>query len=411
MKALRVAIVAGESSGDALGAALIAALRERTELEVRGVAGPAMRAAGCEALADAHELAVMGLIEPLEHLPRLWRLRSLLLRQLIAWRPDVFIGVDAPAFNLNLAARFKRHGIATVQYVSPQVWAWRQRRVRTIARRCDLVLCLLPFEPAFYARHAVRAQFVGHPLADQVPLAIDRPAARAALAAAAGRGSGLGATAAANRSLLLALLPGSRVAEVQRLARPFLECAALLSQRHPELQVIAPMANSAAHSEFARALAQHQGSLRVQVLVGQARRALAAADVALVASGTATLEALLCRCPMVVAYRVNAATALLLRQLRLVRLPHFALPNLLAGRALVPEFFQEAAVPANLCAAVERVLADAAERATVQQEFDRIHRLLRAGGAGRAADEVLALLAARAEAARGGGSEGVRAAV
>jgi len=397
MTPLRVAIVAGESSGDALGAALIAALRERTELEVRGVAGPAMRTAGCEALADAHELAVMGLIEPLKHLPRLWRLRSMLLRRLLSWQPHVFIGVDAPAFNLNLAARFKQRGIATVQYVSPQVWAWRQGRVRTIAQRCDLVLCLLPFEPAFYARHAVRAQFVGHPLADQVPLMIDRAAARAALAASAGRAAGASATATANRPLLLALLPGSRVAEVQRLARPFLDAALLLERRHPDLQVVAPMANSAAHSEFARVLAQHPGKLRVQPLVGQASRVLAAADVALVASGTATLEALLCRCPMVVAYRVNAATAFLLRRLSLVRLPHFALPNLLAGRALVPEFFQEAADPANLCAAVERQLADPTGQAALQQEFDRIHRLLRAGGAGRAADEVLSLLAARAQ--------------
>jgi lipid-A-disaccharide synthase len=409
MNALRVAIVAGESSGDALGAALIAALRERTDIEVRGVAGPAMRNAGCEALADAHELAVMGLIEPLKHLPRLWRLRSMLLRELISWQPDVFIGVDAPAFNLNLAARFKRHGIATVQYVSPQIWAWRQGRVRTIARRCDLVLCLLPFEPPFYERHAVRARFVGHPLADQVPLVIDHAAARAALTASTGRGTGLNAVL--NRPLLLALLPGSRVTEVQRLARPFLETAALLAQHHPDLQVIAPMANSAAHSEFARALAQHPGTLRVQVLVGQASRALAAADVALVASGTATLEALLCRCPMVVAYRVNAATAFLLRTLRLVRLPRFALPNLLAGHALVPEFFQEAAIPANLCAAVERELAAPAERAAMQQEFDRIHRTLRAGGAGRAADEVLALLAAHAAGIGRGGGDGVRATV
>lgn len=398
MNTLRVAIVAGESSGDALGAALIAALRERTDLEVRGLAGPAMRSAGCQALADAHELAVMGLIEPLKHLPRLWRLRSMLLRELIGWQPHVFIGVDAPAFNLSLAARFKQHGIATVQYVSPQVWAWRQGRVRKIARRCDLVLCLLPFEPAFYERHAVRAQFVGHPLADQVPLVIDRAAARAALAAAAGRTSGASTATGPNRALLLALLPGSRVAEVQRLAPVFLQAATLLEQRHPDLQVVVPMANSGAHSEFARALARHPAKPRVQLLVGQANRALAAADVALVASGTATLEALLCRCPMVVAYRVNAATAFLLRTLRLVRLPQFSLPNLLAGRALVPEFFQEAAVPANLCAAVERVLTDTGERTLMQQEFDRIHRMLRAGGAARAADEVLALLAARARA-------------
>lgn len=409
MQALRVAIVAGESSGDALGAALIAALRERTPVEVRGLAGPQMRTAGCQALADAHELAVMGLIEPLKHLPRLLRLRSMLLEQLLAWQPHVFIGIDSPAFNLTLAGHFKRHGIATVQYVSPQVWAWREGRVRKIARRCDLVLCLLPFEPAFYQRHAVRAQFVGHPLADQVPLAIDRSAARAALTAAAGRGSGASGPAGAHRGLLLALLPGSRVAEVERLARPFLETAALLERQHPDLQVVVPIANSAAHSEFARALAQRRGPQRVQLLVGQASRALAAADVALVASGTATLEALLCRCPMVVAYRVNAATAFLLRTLRLVRLPHFAMPNLLAGRALVPEFFQEAAVPANLCAAVEQVLADTTQRAHMQQEFDRIHRMLRAGGAARAADEVLALLARRPEGLGPAGTDGVRA--
>ncbi len=400
MSALRVAIVAGEASGDALGAALIGALRAHTEVEVRGVAGPAMRAAGCEALADAHELAVMGLIEPLKHLPRLWRLRSLLLRQLMHWQPSVFIGVDAPAFNLNLAAQFKRRGVATVQYVSPQIWAWRQGRARTIARRCDLVLCLLPFEPAFYAHYAVRAQFVGHPLADQVPLAIDRAAARRELGLALDRP-------------LLALLPGSRVGEVQRLAGPFIESARQLRLRHPGLQVIAPMANTAVQTEFRHALATArdaggagdgggagEGRVRegragqdgVVVLDGQARRALMAADVALVASGTATLEALLCRCPLVVAYRVSPATALLVRTLRLVRLPQFALPNLLAGKALVPEFFQEAAIPANLCPALEDALTDRARRELLQQEFARIHAALRAGGAARAAQEVLTLL-------------------
>jgi lipid-A-disaccharide synthase len=395
MSALRVAIVAGEASGDALGAALIGALRAHTAVEFRGVAGPAMRAAGCEVLADAHELAVMGLIEPLKHLPRLWRLRSRLLTQLMNWQPSVFIGVDAPAFNLNLAAHFKRRGVVTVQYVSPQIWAWRQGRARTIARRCDLVLCLLPFEPAFYAHYAVRAQFVGHPLADQVPLAIDRAAARREL------GLGLGLGLALDRPLL-ALLPGSRVGEVQRLAGPFIESARQLRLRHPGLQVVAPMANAAVQTEFRHALAaaggaggagaDGAGDDGVLVLDGQARRALMAADVALVASGTATLEALLCRCPMVVAYRVSPATALLVRTLRLVRLPQFALPNLLAGKALVPEFFQQAAIPANLCPALEDALTDQAHRELLQQEFARIHAALRAGGAARAAQEVLTLL-------------------
>jgi lipid-A-disaccharide synthase len=382
MGILRVAIVAGETSGDALGAALMAALRERAgPIEFRGVAGPAMRAAGCVALADAHELAVMGLIEPLKHLPRLLRLRSMLIKRISAWRPELFIGVDAPAFNLGLAARFKARGILTVQYVSPQVWAWRPGRVRTIARRCDLVLCLLPFEPEFYRSHAVRAEFVGHPLADQIPLQPDRAAARAAL--------GLDA-----RRPVLALLPGSRLGEVQRLAAPFIATAIELSRRRPQLQLLAPMANAAARAAFEHALlgAPAAAALNLQLLDGQARGALTAADAALVTSGTATLEALLCGCPMVVAYRVGALTALLLRTLRLVRLRYFSLPNLLAGEALAPEFFQEAVTSENLSGAIERALDDVAQREYLQREFLRVHQSLRAGGAGRAADAVLQLL-------------------
>jgi lipid-A-disaccharide synthase len=385
MTSLRVAIVAGETSGDALGAALIAALRARSgPIEIRGVAGPAMRAAGCVALADANELAVMGLIEPLRHLPRLLRLRAMLIDRIGAWRPDVFIGIDAPAFNLGLAARFKSRGIATVQYVSPQVWAWRPGRVRKIARRCDLVLCLLPFEPEFYRSHAVRAEFVGHPLADQIPLVPDRPAARAAL--------GLPVHGA-----VLALLPGSRVGEVQRLAPAFIATASELSRRRPGLQLLAPMANAAVRAVFQRALAAAPQAPRLQLylLDGQARSALTAADAALVASGTATLEALLCRCPMVVAYRVGAVTALLLRTLRLVRLPYFSLPNLLAGEALVPEFFQEAVSSENLSGAVERALDDDARREYLQRAFLQVHESLRAGGAARAAAAVLQLLRAK----------------
>ncbi|HEX4024460.1 MAG TPA: lipid-A-disaccharide synthase [Steroidobacteraceae bacterium] len=397
MNAVRVAIVAGESSGDALGGALIQALRARlAAIEFRGVAGPAMRAAGCQALADAHELAVMGLIEPLAHLPRLLRLRSKLLAELTAWQPDVFIGIDAPAFNLTLAGRFKARGIATVQYVSPQIWAWRQGRVRKIARRCDLVLCLLPFEPAFYARHAVRAEFVGHPLADQVPLVPDRAAARAALGLPAG-------------VPMLALLPGSRLGEVQRLAAPFIASAVELSRRHPGLQLVAAMANAAVRAEFERALAAAAVPIAaagaggagpqpvtVRVLDGQARAALTAADAALVASGTASLEALLCRCPMVVAYRVSALTAALVRTLRLVRLARFSLPNLLAGEALAPEFFQEAVIPANLCPAIEQALTDTGRREYLQRRFQAIHESLRADGAAQAAQAVLRLLEARA---------------
>ncbi|HEX2788976.1 MAG TPA: lipid-A-disaccharide synthase [Steroidobacteraceae bacterium] len=379
---LRVAMVAGETSGDALGAALIAALRERSgPIEFLGVAGPRMLAAGCVPLADADELAVMGLIEPLKHLPRLLRLRSMLIERISAWKPDVFIGIDSPAFNLGLAGKFRSRGIATVQYVSPQVWAWRPGRVRKIARRCDLVLCLLPFEPEFYRTHAVRAEFVGHPLADQIPLLPDRAAARAALAVDA-------------QLPVVALLPGSRVGELRQLAAPFIAAAIELSRRRPGLLLLAPMANGAVRAEFERALAAapQAARLNLRLLDGQARGVLTAADAALVASGTATLEALLCRCPMVVAYRVGAVTALLLRTLRLIRLPYFSLPNLLAGESLVPEFAQEAVTSDNLSAALERALDDVVRREYLQREFLQVHESLRAGGAASAAQAVLRLL-------------------
>jgi lipid-A-disaccharide synthase len=379
---LRIAVVAGETSGDQLGAALIAALQARSPgVQIRGVCGPLMRAAGCQPIADAHELAVMGLVEVLAHLPRLVRLRRTLRREFLAWQPDVFIGIDAPEFNLGLAAQLHAAGLRTVQYVSPQVWAWRERRVRAIARACDLVLCLLPFEPGFYARHAVRASFVGHPLADQIPLDGDRVAARAAL--------GLAADAT-----VVALLPGSRRGEVTRLGPDFIAAAAILARAMPGSEFIAPMASGEVRALFERDCAR-AGGARIRVLDGQARVALQAADAALVASGTASLEALLCRCPMVVAYRLSAATAFLLRVLRMVRLRHFSLPNLLAGEALVPEFFQEAVGGAPLATALQAQLSGGEHRAALLQRFRDIHLSLRLDGAARAADAVLELIGTR----------------
>jgi lipid-A-disaccharide synthase len=382
---LRIAVVAGETSGDQLGAALLAALRARVPgLQVHGVGGPLMRAAGCEAIADAHELAVMGLVEVLSHLPRLLRLRRTLRRELLAWQPDVFIGIDAPEFNLGLAAQLRAAGLRTVQYVSPQVWAWREWRVRAIARACDLVLCLLPFEPAFYGRHAVQARFVGHPLADQIPLDGDRDAARTALGIAPG-------------TAVVALLPGSRHGEVTRLGPDFIRAAVILAAAMPGVEFIAPMASPEVRALFERDCAA-AGALargvRIRVLDGQARVALQAADAALVASGTASLEALLCRCPMVVAYRLSAATAFLLRVLRMVRLRHFSLPNLLAGEALVPEFFQEAVSGAALAAALQAQLRGGERRAALLARFRDIHLRLRQGGAARAAAAVLELIGA-----------------
>jgi lipid-A-disaccharide synthase len=377
---LRVGIVAGESSGDQLGAALIAALRERVpDLECFGVAGPRMVAVGCQAWAGAEELAVMGLTEVVRHLPRLLRLRTALAGRLLASRPDVFVGVDAPEFNLGLAKRLHASGLPTVQYVSPQVWAWRQGRVRNIGRACDLVLCLLPFETAFYARHGVPAAFVGHPLADQIPLEVDRAGARAAL--------GLEPSAR-----IVALLPGSRVGEVERLGADFLGAAAWLAERRPDLRFIAPMATARAREIFERKQAEVSGLPKVLLIEGRAQQALAACDAAIVASGTATLETLLSRRPMVVAYRLGALTAFLLRRLRLVKVPYFSQPNLLVGRALVPELLQEQVSGAALGEALLGRLEDRAYLCELDREFRKVHATLRGNGAARAADAILTLL-------------------
>jgi lipid-A-disaccharide synthase len=376
---LRVGFVAGEHSGDQLGAALIAALRARVpQLSCFGVAGPKMIAAGCEPWAASEELAVMGLAEVLRHLPRLLWLRRSLRARFRAARPDVFIGIDAPEFNLPLARRLKAAAIPTVQYVSPQVWAWRQGRVRGMAAACDLVLCLLPFETEFYARHGVPAVFVGHPLADEIPLAVDRAEARRAL--------GLDP-----RGPLIALLPGSRIAEVARLAAPFAAAAGQIRAQRPQSAFVAPMASPATREVFAREIAQLSDAPAIHALDGQAQRALAACDAAIVASGTATLETLLTGRPMVVAYRVSALTAFVLRTLGLVKVRYFSQPNLLAGRRLVPEFFQEEVSGAALGDALLREMEDGAHVRELLDEFAGIHRALRRDGAARAAEAILRL--------------------
>jgi len=394
---LSVGIVAGESSGDTLGAALINALRAHApNLKCFGVAGPKMIAAGCDAWASSEELAMMGFTEPLRHLPRLLKLRSMLTSRFSTLRPDVFVGIDAPAFNLGLEKRLKQRGLKTVQYVSPQVWAWRQGRVRTIGKACDLVLCLLPFETDFYAQHGVRAVFVGHPLADQIPLEIDRAEARREL--------GIDSDAT-----VVALLPGSRMGEVERLGADFAAAAAWIAERRPDIRFVAPMASARVRTAFERQVAAlltaipmrepaslaMPGAPAITLLDGQAQRALAAADGVIVASGTATLETLLTGRPMVVAYRLSSVTAFLLRTLGLVKVPYFSQPNLLVGRRLVPEFFQEEVSGAALGAALLHEIEDPRHVSELSREFRAVHEVLRRGGAERAATAILATVRGR----------------
>jgi lipid-A-disaccharide synthase len=385
---LRVGLVAGETSGDTLGAALIAAIRmQAPDAQFFGMAGPKMVAAGCEAWASSDELGVMGLVEVLTHLPRLWSLRRALIRRFLQVRPDVVVGIDVPDFNLGLARRLKRGGLRTVQYVSPQVWAWRQGRVKTIGHSVDLVLCLLPFETEFYGQHGVRAEFVGHPLADQIPLQIDREGARQAL----------GIDRAAR---VVALLPGSRMGEVQRLGADFIGAAAWIAARAPGTKFVAPMASRRVRESFEKQRGQVAGAPVIDVLDGQAQRALAAADGVIVASGTATLETTLSKRPMVVAYRLGAITAFLLRRLGLVKVPYFSQPNLLLGRPRVPEFFQDDVSAAALGEALLQQIEDPARVAELQREFLGVHEVLRRGGAERAAAAILDYVAATGRAAQ-----------
>jgi lipid-A-disaccharide synthase len=374
---LRVGIVAGESSGDQLGAALITAMRARVpDVQFFGMAGPKMIAAGCDAWAASEEIAVMGLAEVLPHLPRLIRLRSSLVARFRAARPHVFVGIDSPAFNLGLAKKLRSADCKTVQYVAPQVWAWRQGRVRGIGRACDLVLCLLPFETSFYERHGVPAVFVGHPLADQIPLDVDREGARRALDLPLD-------------TTIVALLPGSRLGEVERLGNDFLAAAAWIAERRPEMRFVAAMASTRVRQAFERKMAEVPNVPQISIFDGQAQPVLAAADAVIVASGTASLETLLSRRPMVVAYRFAAITAFVLRALGLVKVPFFSQPNLLVGRRLVPELLQEQVTGASLGAALLGVIDDREFLGELQREFRTLHETLRRGGADRAASAIL----------------------
>jgi lipid-A-disaccharide synthase len=330
----------------------------------------------------------MGLFDVLRDLPRLARLLARIKRMFLTARPDVFIGIDAPDTNLRLARTLHAAGIPTVQYVSPQVWAWRQGRARKIRDSVDLVLCLLPFEKRFYDEHGIRAEFVGHPLADAIPQQIDREAARRAL--------GLD-----QNSSIVALLPGSRRGEVARLGADFAATARWLAAQRPDLKFIAPMASAATRQIFSEVLRRDAPGLDVLMIDGQATTALSAANVVLVASGTASLEAALCKRPMVVVYRLGALTGWVLTRLNLVKSKFFAQPNLLADQRVVGEYFQDQIIPESIGAELLMWLDDTERRSALEREFSRIHADLRRGAGTRAAQAILDLLNTRSPSARG----------
>ncbi|MDP3859049.1 MAG: lipid-A-disaccharide synthase [Stagnimonas sp.] len=371
------ALIAGELSGDILGAALIRALRQRyPQARFSGLTGPRMLAEGCESVGSIEALSLMGIAEVLPAIPRLMRLRAALVERYARERPEVLIGIDAPDFNLGLERRLRERGLKTVHMVSPSVWAWREGRVHGIAKSVDLMLCLFPFEPAFYAKHSVRAAYVGHPLADQLDDTLSPAAGRAAL--------GL------PERPTLAVLPGSRGGEVGRLAVPYAQAAARLAVEFPDLQFVTPVAKPSLRPLMEAALREHAPGLRWTLLDGQSRHAMQAADAVLLASGTATLECLLLGRAMVAGYRVAPFTAWLLR--RLVKIHHASLPNLLCERPVVTECLQEDCTPENLVAALRPLLVDPAARNAQTAAFSAVRQELKRDAGMLAAQAISDLL-------------------
>jgi lipid-A-disaccharide synthase len=376
---LRIGIVVNEVSGDQLAAALIEALKQRhPPIEFEGMTGPLMEAAGCRSLARMDP--VMGLTEVLKHLPGLLRLRRRLFTHFANSRPDLVIGVDAPDFNLVLERRLKSAGIKVAHFVSPTVWAWRQSRARKFRDTVDLMLCLFDFEVDFLRNYRVNAAYVGHPLADQIPL-------EAPDAAALRSETGLDP-----QRPVVALLPGSRMSEVARLSDDFLGAARWCLEHRPDLQFIAPMVNPRVEDAFRSRLSAVAPALPITLLEGKPRVAIGAADVVLSASGTATLETLLLKRPMVVGYRLSSLSHWLIRTFDLLKIPHVSIANLLADRPLAPEFLQDDCQAEDLGGALLALLDDAQRRQQIADHYLEIHQRLRCNAADRAAEAVLNLL-------------------
>lgn len=374
-----IGIVAGEASGDLLGSHLIRALKKkRPDIEFVGIAGPKMITEGATTLFPMEKLSVRGYVEVLRHLPGLLKIRRQLRHYFLQNPPDLFIGIDAPDFNFSLERSLKRKGIRTIHYVSPSIWAWRKGRMRKIKRAVSHMLALFPFEPALYEQADVPVTYIGHPLADLIPLEPDAEAARESLKIKPGK-------------LVIAMLPGSRQSEVQQLAELFVKTARLLTEKQPDIQFLVPLVTRETRTIFERALYNNQEQvLPVQILFGHSHLAMEAADAIIVASGTATLEAALYKKPLIVTYRMPALSWQILK--RMNYLPYVGLPNILAERFVVPELLQHDATPEKLSETLLNLVNDKAGCKEIRSEFMRIHKKLRQNSEEKAAKAVLAYL-------------------
>ena len=378
---MRIAIVAGEASGDMLGSRLITALLQHNpNLLFEGIAGTEMVAAGCHALYPMEKLAVMGFSEILPRLREILSIRHALLQRWQQNPPDLFIGIDAPDFNLKLEALLHKKGIKTAHYVSPSVWAWRASRVKKIKGNIDQMLTLFPFEVDFYKKYHIPATFVGHPLADEIPLQTDQQAARKQLQLNDAKHT-------------LAVLPGSRSGEIKRLAPDFLQALKQLHEHHPDWQFIVPLINSNIRQQFETLLKQIAPLLPIILIDEQSRKVMSAADQILMASGTAVLEGMLVNRPMIAAYRVTASTAFIIRTFKMIKSKYYTLPNNLCNEYLVPELIQEQVTADNICKEIEKQFQQSQQqRDYSHQRFHHVHLKLRQKASQRAAEVLITLL-------------------
>jgi len=375
-------LVAGEASGDLLAAELISELLKLDpKIRFVGIGGPRMRELGMETWFDAEELAVMGFAEVIGRLPRLLKIRKQFIQRCLKLNPACFIGIDAPDFNFAIERKMKQSGIPAIHYVSPSIWAWRQKRAKKIVRDTDLILTLFPFEPELYAQYHGRAEFVGHPLADNIPLNPDQQAAKAQL--------GIESTAP-----LIALLPGSRMGEIERIG-PVLAQSVIALQQQCNAQFIAAMANERCTQGFKAQLAEHHAEHLVRFVTNQSQTVLTAADLGLIASGTATLEAVLCRTPMIVVYKISALTYRIVHDFGLMQVDQYSLPNKLAGRGLVTELMQDNLTPANLTHAAKDLLSDSQRLSEMRQSYAKVHQRLNCNASQQAAKKIIEFVSSR----------------